>query len=184
MKKLFVSIIASLAFLTGTFAQIPDETGLFFGAGAGVNIGKNGQSYVDREVSSLGAGTAADFTVGYWFTSLLGARAGYQGFTISDTYATYGSKSFSYVHADALFRVYHSVVPYVHLGAINIDKWSFGGGAGLMFPVAVSEWLSIVPDVKAMASSPSVYGVGGSSPALTFSATVGLVFHLNGLLNK
>jgi hypothetical protein len=178
MKKLVVSLISVLVLSTVSFAQSRD-TGLFVGAQAGMNMGLNGKPFVDRVNSNFGAGVCGDFYAGYWFTSLLGVRAGYQGFSISDTYVDFGYDTYSYIHADALFRVYHSVIPYVHLGAVGVNNWSIGGGVGIMFPVAISKWVSLVPDFKATAFTPSVFAVSGISPAFALSASLGLVVNLD-----
>ena len=178
MKKLLASLISVLVLSTVAFAQ-SRETGFFMGAQAGMNLGLNGKPFVDRVNSNIGAGFSGDIYAGYWFTPLLGVRAGYQGFSISDTYIDFGLDSYSYFHADALFRVYHSVVPYLHLGAVSVNNWSFGGGLGLMFPVALSKRVSLVPDFKATAFPPSVFAVSGTSPAFAFSASLGIIVNLN-----
>lgn len=177
MKKLVASIITVLVLSTVSFAQ-SRETGFFVGAQAGMNFGFNGKPFVNRVDSNIGAGFSGDFYAGYWFTPLLGVRAGYQGFSISDTYIDFGLDSYSYIHADALFRVYHSVVPYVHLGALGVNNWSFGGGLGIMFPVALSGRVSLVPDIKATAFSPSAFAVSGTSPAFALSASLGVMVDL------
>ena len=129
----------------------------FIGAGAGMNVGFDGQAFTTREGSHAGVGTAGDFYFGKFFDRTLGFRAGYQGFTISDRYTDYGKNTFGYAHADLLFRVANGFVPYVHAGYARIASGTPAGGVGVMFPIAVGRRVSIVPDIKALAMDGASY---------------------------
>ena len=175
MKK----IVFALAVLLGSvnFASAQDDgldNGVFLGVGTGMNFGFDGLKYDDRSTSHNGAGFATDFYFGGWFGKIVGARAGYQGFTISDRYTDFGNRKYNYVHGDVLFRPHRNIIPYVHGGYVHIVNPGFGGGAGLMFPIHLGRFISIVPDLKATAYSSNVFGIKEHNVALTLSATVGL----------
>jgi len=155
----------------------------FVGAGAGLNIGFNGNVFQDkfyRNLSERGPGFCMDVYAGKWLGRFVGLRAGWQGLTISDEYTTFGEYKYSYVHGDVLFRPWKAVVPYVHLGAVSIEKKSsFGAGAGIMFPIPVSKTISIVPDFKYTGFKSNVFPTGASI-ASNFSATLGIAIKFGG----
>lgn len=179
MKKLVV--IISLALLSAAVSA-QNRSAIFVGAGAGFNVGFDGQKYENRVNSHSGSGLAGDFYLGAWLNKTIGVRAGYQGFNISDSYTFFGDFNYTYIHADALFRLTSSFVPYVHLGWQKALGGSFGGGAGLMLPIRLSEHVAIVPDVRGTLSSNKLYGIASPGLAVTLSGTLGVVvsFGLSG----
>lgn len=183
MKKL---IIIQLLMLFAFAASAQNNSELFAGASAGFNFGIDGQKYESRVQSHVGSGFAADFYVGGWLGKTIGLRGGYQGFTSSNSYSVFGSIKYNYIHADALFRIASSFVPYVHAGWVIAAGNSIGGGAGLMLPIRLAEHVSIVPDFRASLSSNSIYGIANPGLALTPSATLGIMvnFGKSGARNK
>lgn len=149
------------------------ETGLFVGAGAGMNFGFDGYKYDDRPTSHNGAGYAGDFYAGGWLNRTVGLRAGYQGFSISDRYTDFGNRRYRYIHGDVLLRPHRNVIPYLHGGYVQIVNPAVGGGAGVLLPIHLTRHLSIVPDLKATAYDSKAFNTGTHNLALTLSATVG-----------
>lgn len=170
-----MTIILALACIA-TAAAAQNGSGVFLGAGAGMNFGFDGYKYDDRPTSHNGAGWAGDFYLGGWLNSWLGARAGYQGFGISDRYTDFGNRKYGYIHGDVLLRVHRNIIPYLHGGYVTVANSSFGGGAGIAFPIHLGEVVSIVPDLKATCYSGRAFDAGQNNLATTVSATVGLAF--------
>ncbi len=177
MKRILIAIAVCCLSLA---ASAQKETGFFVGAGAGMNFGFDGFKYEDRETSHNGAGWAGDFYAGGFLNESIGLRAGYQGFGISDRYTDFGRRKYNYVHGDVLLRAHRNIIPYVHGGWLKIVNPSFGGGAGIMFPIHLGEHVSIVPDFKATAYSSSAFNTAQKNIAMTLSATVGLAFRFGG----
>ena len=177
MKKIL--LILSLIFLSLS-ASAQKETGWFVGAGTGFNLGVDGLKFQDRVLSHIGSGFSADFYAGGFFTETLGARAGYQGFGISNTYSDFGKYPYTYVHGDLLLRVHRNIIPYVHAGWMKVVNPSVGGGLGLMLPIHLGEHVSIVPDIKASLCSNQAFDIPEKGLAGTVSATLGLAFRFGG----
>lgn len=177
MKKLIFAL--SFALLS-VAASAQDGTGLFVGAGAGFNFGFDGLKFENRVQSHNGSGFAGDFYVGGWLGKTIGLRGGYQGFTTSDTYSVFGSTPYHYIHADAMFRIASAVIPYVHAGWVSAQGSSFGGGAGIIIPIRLSDHIFIHPDFKANLSSNKVFGLSDPGLAVTLSATLGIAVSFGG----
>ena len=188
MKKLIVCLAAAAAALFPAFAQNGKKEGAtpwFVGAGAGMNIGFDGSSFVSRETSHIGAGTAGDFYVGKYFNPAIGLRVGYQGFGVSDQYIDYGKLPFHYAHADLIWRAGNVFTPYVHAGYAHIKSGTPAGGVGFMLPIQVSKRISIIPDIKATVLGGKAFaGEGAASVGGNLSATVGLQVRLGRLSGK
>lgn len=177
MKKYFLVLLLGLLPLA---ASAQKETGLFLGAGAGMNFGFDGLKYDDRPTSHNGAGYAVDAYLGGWLNQTVGLRAGYQGLGISDRYTDFGNRKYNYFHGDVLLRVHRNIIPYVHGGYVSIVNPSFGGGAGIMLPIHLGKHVSIVPDLKANFYSSRAFDVFERNIATTLSATVGIAFRFGG----
>ena len=172
MKKLFVLLLAALAFSTGAFAQNTD-TGWFVGSGVGMNVGFTGKKFEGRLESNIGAGLNIGVNAGYWFSDKFGVRAGYQGVNTSSTFTSFGSKNYTYIHGDALYRVYPMLIPYAHLGMVGIERLTVGGGLGLSLPIDLTPRVSLAPDFRALVFGRRGYiGEPGVSFAMTFSLGV------------
>lgn len=172
MKKLFVLLFSALVFSTGAFAQSA-ESGWFVSSGAGMNVGFTGKKFVGRLESNIGSGLNLGINAGYWFNELMGVRAGYQGVNISSTFTSFGSKNYTYIHADALFRVSPFMYPYAHLGMVGVDRLTVGAGAGIVLPIRLSPRVSLAPDFRALVFGRRSYiGESGVSFATTFSLGV------------
>jgi len=155
------------------------EKSWFVGGGAGLNVGFDGQKYQSRSESHIGAGLDLDIYGGYWFdANNLGVRAGLQGKSISDQYTVHGKYNYMYLHADALYTVSSSFVPYIHAGYIHVKKGSPAIGAGLMMPIHLSDRLAVIPDIRLSAMSAKVFGTGLSSLGYDVSASIGLYIAL------
>lgn len=180
MKFKNIILIAAAALMTvPAFAQEKKEkpqrdTRWFIGAGGGMNFGFEGESFVDRENSHIGAGTSVEAYFGKFFNNWIGFRAGYHGFSISEQYRNYGKDPFHYGHADLLFRVTDWFVPYIHGGYAHLHKGSAAGGVGIMMPIKVSPRISIVPDLKATLLSGDAFTDGAKKCAANLGGSIGL----------
>lgn len=180
MKKiaLIAAALFSLCLAARAQEEADDNSSWFVGTGIGMNFGFDGQRNTGRETSHNGAGIADDIYFGYWFSNWGGFRAGLQGLSISDKYTDFGYKRYEYVHGDMLIRAHRNIIPYIHLGWARIDNSALGGGAGIAFPLYVSQRIAIVPDIKATTYSSRIYQNYRSFPALTLSATLGISINL------
>lgn len=177
--KILKLLCVSAALTAGLAASAQNGKALhqnnwFIGAGGGFNVSLDGQKYVSREVSHAGAGTAADFYFGKYFSDFWGFRVGYQGLNTSDQYVDYAKLPYRYAHADALMRVGKVAVPYLHAGYAWLNRGSAAGGVGLMLPVRLSRRVNIVPDFKATAMDGAVIAGNTGRIAVNLSATLGL----------
>ena len=177
MKKIL--LILSLIFLSLS-ASAQKETGWFVGAGTGFNLGVDGLKFQDRVLSHIGSGFSGDFYAGAFFNETLGARAGYQGFGISNTYTEFGKYPYHYIHGDVLLRVHRNIIPYVHAGWMKAANPTIGGGLGLMLPIHLGEHVSIVPDIKAALCGNQAFDIPEKGLAGTVSATLGLAIRFGG----
>lgn len=177
MKKIL--LILSLIFLSLS-ASAQKETGWFIGAGTGFNLGVDGLKFQDRVLSHIGSGFSSDFYAGAFFNETLGARAGYQGFGISNTYTDFGKYPYHYIHGDLLLRVHRNIIPYVHAGWMKMVNPTIGGGLGLMLPIHLGEHVSIVPDIKAALCSNQAFALPEKGLAGTVSATLGIAYRFGG----
>ena len=177
--KNIILIAAAVMIAVPSFAQEKNEktqrdTRWFIGAGGGMNFGFEGESFVDRTNSHIGAGTSVEAYFGKFFNNWLGFRAGYQGLSISEQYRKYGKDPFHYGHADLLFRVTDWFIPYVHGGYAHLHKGSAAGGVGVMMPIKVSPRISIVPDLKATLLSGDAFTDGAKKCAASLGGSLGL----------
>ena len=181
------SLLVTIAALTYTLiaeAQTLGSPEWLFGVGGGMNVGFDGKAFDDRPGSHIGAGTALDLYAGAYLTPVFGVRAGYQGLGISDQYTVYGKERYRLVHADALFRVHPSVVPYVHAGYAHITSGSIAGGLGLQLSFPVSQSLRIVSDTRATALSGHAFPARSDRLAGVLSGTLGLQLTLGKTVRK
>ena len=188
IKRFFITMLALAAGLTA-FAQETEyvQNNWFAGIGGGVNISWDGERFVDRPGSHIGAGYAADVYIGKWFNDIAGFRVGWQGLTTSDQYIDFAKKKLMYVHGDILVRAHRNIIPYVHAGYMKIDKGTAAGGLGLMFPIYLGKVVRIVPDFRyAIFPNAAIDRVGPKTgrvgPGSNLSATLGLAFNLGGKL--
>ena len=78
--KNIILIAAAVLMTVPAFAQEKKEkpqrdTRWFIGAGGGMNFGFEGESFVDRENSHIGAGTSVEAYFGKFFNNWIGFRA-------------------------------------------------------------------------------------------------------------
>ena len=185
-KKIILGAVAAL-FSVSAIAQNGRNIHLnnwFFGASGGYNIGFDGQKYVDRANSHLGPGTAANAYIGKYFSDLLGFRLGYQGLSTSNTYSTYGKDSFHYAHADLLFRAGNLLVPYIHAGYAFMNDNTPAGGVGLMLPIALSDRVRVIPDLRATALNAGAFAGAEKRLGANLSASLGLQIALGKICGK
>jgi len=155
----------------------------FVGAGWGLNIGFDGnvfQNHFYRETSHRGPGWAGEIYFGKWFWPHFGARVGYQGFSVSDEFTTFGKYPFSYVHGDLLIKVFPALVPYIHAGYLQVKKGTFAGGPGVMFPIPVSPSVSIIPDVRYAFCGNKVFPEGDNVTS-NLSVTLSVAYKFGGV---
>lgn len=178
MKSIRIILLAvSLTVTASAWAQngrAEHQNNWFVGAGAGINFGFDGQKYNGREFSHNGAGTAADFYIGKYFSDRLGFRVGYQGFKISNHFTDYGRDNFHYAHADFIFRAGNLFTPYVHAGYAHLANGTPAAGLGFMLPIQVGRRVSIVPDFKATAFNGAAFSDGIRKLGINLSATIGI----------
>ena len=183
IKRFVITMLALAAGLSAAAQETEYvQNNWFAGIGGGVNISWDGERFVDRPGSHIGAGYAADVYIGKWFNDIAGFRVGWQGLSVSDQFIDFGKKRLSYAHLDVLVRLHKNIIPYVHGGYMKIDKGTPAGGAGLMFPIYLGKVVRIVPDVRYAIFPNTAYADGGRRPAGNLSATVGLAFNLGGKL--
>ena len=181
MKRivLILAILLGASFVAGA-QEDGRNTGVFVGAGTGMNLGFDGLKYDEREASHAGAGFAVDAYVGGFFNKVAGLRAGWQGYSISDKYTDFGNRPYNYIHGDLLLRPHKSIVMYVHGGYVKVVNPVFGAGVGILFPIHLGDRLSIVPDLKATAYSSHAFAVKERNVAMTLSGTIGLSYRFGG----
>ncbi len=177
MKTKFLLVLAALMVSATAFAQ-NWETGPFVGGGIGFNAGLTGAHYETRRDSHFGAGLNLNLTVGYWFHPRVGVRAGYNGLNISTTFTDFGAKPLTYLHADLLFRICPSLVPYVSLGGLGIDRWTLEGGGGICFPVQMSRRVSLVPDLRFVTQNPLSFSENNPTISFVLSGSLGVMVKL------
>ena len=183
MKKiLLVALLCLGAFSVS--AQNRGDLEWFFGTGAGVNIGFDGQRFDQRITSHAGAGTAINLYGGRWFGRVVGLRGGYQGISISNHFTDYGQVGFHYVHADFLVRVAQAFVPYIHTGFLWMDAGSPTFGAGIMAPIRVGGHVSIVPDVRYTFLNGHAFKDGEVHFAGALTASLGVRFDFGRPISK
>lgn len=150
----------------------------FVGGGLGLNVGFDGEKYQSRAESHSGAGFALDAYAGYWLFDNLAFRGGIKGITTSDQYTNFGKYKNLYLHGDVLFKVGNGFIPYLHAGYAYINRGSVAGGAGLMFPIHLSQRVAIIPEVSVAALSSRAFNNGTGSVGLSTSATLGVYYSL------
>lgn len=183
MKKHILLLLGAVLLSSSAFAQ-KMETGFFVGAGSGANVGITGARYENRVDSHLGVGLNVNVYAGYWFHRIFGARIGYQGVNTSSTYTDFGSTRFAYIHADAICRPLPYFMPYLHVGALDMDKWVLAGGAGVSLPMELTDRVSLVPDVRAIFLSPEGFSESRSGLSMVISASLGVHVALGKLKKK
>ena len=150
----------------------------FVGGGLGLNVGFDGEKYQSRAESHSGAGFALDAYAGYWLFENLAFRGGIKGITTSDQYTNFGKYKNLYLHGDVLFKAGNGFIPYLHAGYAYINRGSVAGGAGLMFPIHLSQRVAIIPEVSVAALSSRAFNNGTGSVGLSTSATLGVYYSL------
>lgn len=146
----------------------------FIGVGGGINMGIDGQKYVSRYESHIGAGAAVDAYIGKYFSNTLGFRAGYHGWGVSNQLTDFNKDKFNYIHADLLFRAGNYLVPYLHAGYAHLGSATPAGGLGIMIPLQLGSRVSIIPDVKATALNGAAFTDGIKKLGVNISATIGI----------
>lgn len=155
----------------------PYETNRFFdnvfvGVGGGANFGLDRLVNEDATSYVHGWGLDAEAYVGKYLTPEFGVRLGWQGHNVSWAEAEDAAQwqwpfdenalAFNYVHADFLWNLtnqfggyketrFLSVVPYLHAGFLwGHEDRTLGVGAGIEFPLRVSNRVAIVPDFRVL----------------------------------
>ena len=185
-KKIILGAIAALISVSA-IAQNGRDIHLnnwFVGASGGYNLGLDGDKYVDRENSHLGLGAAASAYIGKYFSDLLGFRLGYQGLSTSNGYSAFGKDNFHYAHADLLFRAGNLLVPYIHAGYAFMNDNTPAGGVGLMLPIALSDRVRVIPDLRATALNAGAFAGAEKRLGANLSASLGLQIALGKICGK
>jgi|GEM_PF-1695254 len=190
VRKILLAATAVLLTVSA-FAQGDSKKYWFYGAGGGLNVGYNGnvfQDHHERQTSGKGSGFSGDVYIGRWFSGFLGARASVQGITTSDEYTNFGTYGLLYAHGDVLFRPWRAVVPYAHAGYFKVSntertKGKPAAGAGIMFPIPVSRWISVVPDLRYTFVDHEVFP-NGSNIASNLSFTIGIAIKFGGAYRR
>lgn len=137
-------------------------------------------------------GLAVNANIGKWIDPVYGFRLGWQGLTsvsLNDPNEKFNwpfngddSSYFNYVHGDFMVNVSNlfagykehravNVVPYLSAGAeFAHGKRALGVGGGVQVPVRLSNVVSIVQQLQAIASNKRVYG--GDGVTVMTSATL------------
>lgn len=178
MKKAFILIGILFSLITLDAAAQINDGRWFAGAGAGANIGFDGQKFLDRDYSHIGAGVAVEAYFGKFFTERLGFRAGYHGLNSSNHYTVFGHDKFHYAHADFLVALGEVFVPYVHAGAVFMNKISPAGGLGFMLPIQLTSRVFFTPDFKATFLSATAFDDSTQKLGTNISATLGVTILL------
>ena len=182
---------------SGKFVYGPYETNRFVDnwfveVGGGINVP------VDNLLQIFNGGLTYDFgglavgaNIGKWIDPVYGFRLGWQGFTNGnlDNHTTFqgsfdGNNYFNYVHGDFMVNVSNLFAGYKEYRAVNVVPYLTAGaefahgaralavGGGVQLPVRISNVVSIVPQVQALASNNHIYGGAGVTVLGTASVSV------------
>ena len=155
----------------------------FTGIGGGINIGWDGNEFVDRHESHQGAGLAAKFYLGKWINRYFGIAGGYQGITISDVFTDFGKDRYDYLHVDMTLRPHRNILPYIHTGYVSCEKAAVAVGVGLMLPIHLTDMIYIAPNVKYSLFNHNVFE-NGRNYGQALSITLGLYVNLDKAMKK
>lgn len=191
MKKIF-AIVASLA-IAASFANAQEVdsksvatnnfgSNWFVGAGAGVNVGATYKG----PGSGIGAGVAADLTIGKWFSPELGVAADIYGVT-ADFGKNVDASVFGGLNANILWNVTnqfkgydpdrkYNFVPYVTFGAFKSAGFEFAAGAGILNVFKLTEKLDANINLRGLASHGEDFGQGNGGLALLATAELGITY--------
>lgn len=165
------------------------DSNWFVGIGGGLNIGYNGKAET-FSITNYGFGSNLNLYFGKWIVPTAGVRFGYEGLGTSIDRRLYDKVKFSFIHADFLLNFSNLIagykekrtidfVPFTQIGFVNSTKGNgVGVGLGLMFPVRLSDVISIVPEVKGTFFNDNILGEVNNYGAMNASVKLGLMFNL------
>lgn len=195
--KIIVTFAAALAMLFGVQAASAQQyeiknNGWMLSGAAGFNSTYDGAPH--------GYGTAVDLGIGKWLSPAFGLRAGWNGlYSGLDEGKIHNQKTFQFIHGDLLWDLTTSfwgfrpertisLIPYANVGYLNLGKRDvkvqddiYGAdiaykgaavGGGIMLPVRLASWLSILPEFRVMTPV-----MGDGKGKLSGAALVGLMFN-------
>lgn len=172
---------AQESYLTNSF-----NSNLFVGLSAGANAsfdGIYGAIKGDGKVST-GVGLGLELSLGKWFTPDLGFRLNLTGIGTSvgnGNIPYYGAGVDLLWDASATFAGYNpdrvvSVVPYLHAGYVKSEGRGAGFGAGIQFPIALSQKWAIVPDFRFVGYGDALLLGSGSGVCASVLALIGVQY--------
>jgi len=175
----FIIAVLALFISAGAWAQVNifrplnDKT-FFVGEGMGINVGFDGNKYEDRDKSHIGPGLAMEVYGGFWLSESMGVRAGIAGYNISDKFTDFGQYNYLYLHGDMILKSGNGFFPYVHLGYAHANKGTVAGGVGAMFPIYVTKYVAVVPDLKVSAMRGKAFNDNAASIGAAFTGSIGI----------
>lgn len=189
--KLKALVIASALLVAGvanaqeSYVTNSFNSNLFVGLSAGANVGLDGlYGAVDGGKMQTGVGLGLELTVGKWFTPEFGARFDLTGIGTSlgnGNLPYYGAGVDLMWNASATFAGYNpdrvvSVVPYIHAGYVKSEGRGAGFGAGIQFPIALSQKWAIVPDFRFNGYGDALLLGNGSGVCASVLALIGVQY--------
>lgn len=162
------------------------NSNLFVGLSAGANAsfdGVYGAIKGDGSLSS-GVGLGLELSLGKWFTPDVGFRFDLTGLNTSvgnGSIPYYGlgcdilwdaTNTFGGINPDRVV----SVVPYFHAGYVKSEGRGAAFGAGIMFPIALSEKWSIVPDIRFAGYGDAILLGSGSGVCASVLGLIGVQY--------
>ncbi len=192
--KLKALVFASALLVAGVAnAQEPYITNsfksnLFVGLSGGVNTSVDGVFSAlrgDGDITFGTPGLGLELSLGKWFTPDFGFRVDLTGLGVNagDEDLPYYSAGLNLLwNASSSFAGYNptrlvSVVPYIHAAFVKTERKGAGLGAGIMFPVAISEHLSIVPDLRFVGYNSFLLGLGNSGSCGSLFGLLGVQYN-------
>lgn len=179
-------LVAGAASAQESYVTNSFNSNLFVGLSAGANASFDGLYGAVKGDGSLdkGVGVALELTVGKWITPEFGFRVNLTGLNTSvgnGSIPYYGAGLNFLWDASTSFAGFNpgrvvSVVPYIHAQYVYSEGRGAGFGAGVMFPIALSEKWAIVPDLRLAGYGDALLLGSGSGVCASTLAMIGVQY--------
>ncbi len=174
-------LVAGVANAQESYVTNSFNSNLYVGLSAGANLGLDG---LYSGSTSTGVGLGLELTLGKWFTPEFGMRFDLSGIGTSlgnGNIPLYGAGFDLLWDASTTFAGFNpsrvvSVVPYVHAGYVFSEGRGAGFGAGVQFPIALSQKWAIVPDFRFTGYGDAILHGTGAGVCASASALIGVQY--------